>query len=219
MKTVNKQYYEVLVDYVFGSVNPQISDIASGGAYSDMARHTLVTTKDMSNLSLEEKKAFDKKKEDAKKEWKEDIVENIICPQIESLINNGTTDFDKWHETVCNEIILESDKMLAEISIVLHYGQAQKWLNMTLKNMLILENWKITDSIKNSMHCPVDGYIITAAKKLGVKIPKKEDKPWSIWNKADYVDFQKNLVSKLKGSRIEWEIESWPIYKKKLKKS
>ena len=39
------------------------------------------------------------------------------------------SDFDKWHKECCDKLIKTFDKQLFT------YGQAQKWINMSLKNL------------------------------------------------------------------------------------
>ena len=106
-----------------------------------------------------------------------------------------------------------------------HYGQAQKWLNMTLKYMIIMGFWtKKFNSIIEVLHVPVDSYIMEAASILEIMLPRKNgdygkyfessSKPWSKWNKDDYVKFQENLRIALKNKNpsetpIEWEAHAW----------
>ena len=68
-----------------------------------------------------------------KNETKKDITSFIESEIIKAA--NGTSDqreFDIWHEETCAKI-REKFKIAT-----LHDGQAQKWLNMTLKYLLIM---------------------------------------------------------------------------------
>lgn len=210
---VNDNYYGVLLEYLFGTKKPEIFHIAASGAYRDMASHTLT-----SSLSAIEKKAARKELEAVKKQWKHNIIKTIIVPEIETLLREPCNDFDSWHKNVCRNMKSLSKKQLEGYGIIFTYGQAQKWINMTLKNMLISGKWKFNDSIISTLHVPVDRYIILAAKDLGVYPPEL---PWSQWNEDDYISFHKNLDEKLKKlheNKIDWEMRIWSIYKKGLSK-
>ena len=102
------------------------------------------------------------------------------------------TVFDKEHNRICEEII----KTYSEIS-EFTYGQAQKWLNMMLKYVLLIEE---NSALKSYLHIPVDSYIMQSVGSDNPKlkyclklecIPQKNctvdkysestSKPWSKW--------------------------------------
>lgn len=218
---VNEKYYGVLFDYVFGKSKEDltIEDIALGGAYRDMASHTLIR-KNVNGWT-------DKVWEVKKNTWKKETAK-LMSKQIEILDENS--DFNKWHSETCLAMISKTQKLLKD-EVILSYGQAQKWLNMTLKNMLITGKWEEKfKGVKEFLHCPVDSFIINAAEDLGIAVPKKsgkpsENKPWSKWGldenenalanpSEEYIAFQDALRKALgKLSPINWEIAIWPIYK------
>lgn len=132
--------------------------------------------------------------------------------------------FDSEHKRICEEII----KTYSEIS-KLSYGQAQKWLNMMLKYVLLVEGDSV---LKSYLHIPVDSYIMQTVGSDNPKlkhclklecVPKKDgtvgkysesaSKPWSKWNYDEYIAFQNSVrtaVSKCDyNSPIEWENEAW----------
>ena len=132
--------------------------------------------------------------------------------------------FDTWHKKKRNIIIdliktEKSEKYDYEIVKGFTYGQAQKWLNMTLK-YLWLFNLLPAGLDEKLLHVPVDSYIIDAVKAepsndikygLGQKcnIPS-----WSKWDKPDkYKEYQdiirKEVQQKFKKSPIEWEDKAW----------
>lgn len=87
--------------------------------------------------------------------------------------------FDTVHENLCNELVKEWDE--------LKIGQAQKWINMTLKYWLLFGESKIKDIEKNAMffHIPIDSFV--QMEMFNEKYPK----PWSKIDKyADYFDYQ-----------------------------
>ena len=66
--------------------------------------------------------------------------------------------FDKWHSTICDEMIKKAnEKDCKEFS----YGQAQKWLNMTFKYMWLLGiGESFMRKIGKQLHVPIDNYIL-----------------------------------------------------------
>ena len=155
-----------------------------------------------------------------------------------------TDQFDDWHKNTCQKIIevarefCESDKknILEKIKNPynnenegFYYGQAQKWLNMTIKYMWITAKWnEKINSKMDVLHVPVDGYIIEGVWNRegwddvlkGILVNGKEKKgkfssdkviPWSKWNEEQYTEFQKALRAKLKEKTtpLEWEEQTW----------
>lgn len=138
-----------------------------------------------------------------------DNVKVVITQNIDELILVRTKeDFDRNHKDLCEKIIemANSQKVLAAD---LTYGQAQKWLNMTLKYMLLTGFWNDRlQPIIEFLHVPVDSYIISAAKKdLGISITSKA---WSKWDIELYEKFQKEIREKTDNEcPIEWEYRVW----------
>ncbi len=68
-------------------------------------------------------------------------------------------DFDKKHENICsNEIIGHANSVKG---LKFYYGQAQKWLNMTLKYMYMTGLWENEFSnMEEYLHIPLDNYIL-----------------------------------------------------------
>lgn len=132
--------------------------------------------------------------------------------------------FDKEHNRICEEII----KTYSEIS-EFTYGQAQKWLNMMLKYVLLIEKDSV---LKRYLHIPVDSYIMQAVGSDNQKlkyclklecVPKKNgtigkysessSKPWSKWSYEEYIAFQNAVRMAISKSAyhspIEWENGAW----------
>lgn len=148
---------------------------------------------------------------------------DVLLNAVESSDDKQST-FDSEHKRICEEII----KTYSEIS-ELTYGQAQKWLNMMLKYVLLVEGDSV---LKSYLHIPVDSYIMQTVGSDNPKlkhclklecVPKKDgtvgkysessSKPWSKWNYDEYIAFQNSVrtaVSKCDyNSPIEWENEAW----------
>jgi len=203
-------------------------------AYHDLSR-TLdysISTGDLE--TLEKNKEFETYYDFIKtKEMFINEVVRIILGKIKVLLDKPQRDFEDWHEDACNAIMKKVPKRLKSGDPLFrkkdkkgnveddafYYGQAQKWLNMTLKNMVAMGLWDL-DEIHAKLHVPVDSYITEAASGLDVGIPHSyssevckfsgESKPWSTWNDVEYIKFQKALREALEGENpIGWESGAW----------
>jgi hypothetical protein len=130
--------------------------------------------------------------------------------------NNLQSKFDMWHSATCWEIkdyyarTLSNTDSKAKFS----YGQAQKWINMTLKYCWVcggndfcwLEPWFPV------AHVAVDNVILETAKAKGVVATRPCEK-WSRWDsEKEYQDFQQRLrefAAQKKISPLRLEFEWW----------
>ncbi|MDD6483619.1 MAG: hypothetical protein PUF72_03470 [Clostridiales bacterium] len=182
-------------------------------AYRDLAR-TVKFSQSAKQLNATEKKNLI------------ESVEDYIAGEVSKKDINA--DFDKWHCDSCEGIInkMNSGDTLSPNSFT--YGQAQKWLNMTIKYMWLLgllgESFK---DCENKLHVPADSVIIEAVWEnkevyLPLKPNAKREKsynsdkviPWSKWDFESYKKFQSSLreyVSKKDPPEIplEWEAKAW----------
>ena len=168
-------------------------------------------------------------------------LKKTIANEIKQLSDKKAEDFDCWHNKTCLLIVnyFMDNKTILDKDVQFHYGQAQKWLNMALKNMRIMELWNtdFLDKFSSVLHVPVDSGIIKAVWELTrVKLPLitenlpkrtslgrgagaysyEKVKSWSLWNEKEYNDFQKSLreefennLSTCYSSLEKWENESW----------
>lgn len=68
-------------------------------------------------------------------------------------------DYDRQHSKICRDICRD---ICSCKEIIFTYGQAQKWLNMTMKYLVVIH--AITDiKLIKMLHIPVDSYILQAA--------------------------------------------------------
>ena len=166
-----------------------------------------------------------------KAEYKSKVCDRLIIKAYDVLLNavessdDKQNAFDSEHKRICEEIIGTYSE-ICEFT----YGQAQKWLNMTLKYIVLLEE---NSELKSYLHIPVDSLIMQAVGSDNAKlkhclklkcVPKKtvlsakysegSSKPWSKWNYDEYIAFQ-NTVRKAINEKtsfcspIEWENEAW----------
>ena len=187
----NKFSNEELLDFLkfsyFGDLNISI-EVASKRAYRDMCR-TLrfgvlpIDTKDSIISSV-----------------------NVIFKKEIPIINEGSITsqekFDSWHCKVCENM----KNLYEKYDIKLTYGQAQKWINMTIKYLYLFGGYTF-DSVFEELHIPVDNYILDIANKnLRIDKPKK---PWSKWDEEQYRNYQNEIKSKIKIAPLLWEFDKW----------
>ena len=111
--------------------------------------------------------------------------------------------FDIWHKESCEKLIGGFNQI---IEYPLYYGQAQKWINMSLKYLFAIGNEKIDGIDRNYkfFHIPLDNIIQT--KLISYKIAKIPIK----WSRIDdymtYIDYQNKVREIFKG-QIPLEVE------------
>lgn len=137
-----------------------ILSCAVKNAYKDATQQGAYNTKLTDN---EKKKASQKAKQEATEYLKDSINHHILEKDVPFDGQNG---FDKWHKKLCNNI-----KEIFSNSLPFTYGNAQKWVNMTLKYLYLIDsicaeiypNINYFHSLQNVsayLHVPVDSYII-----------------------------------------------------------
>ena len=202
---------ENLSRFLFSSFFGNTGDIIYGSidrAYRDMmtCRKPLVPEK--------EKKA----KEKLTLEKRLEASDTLYCA-IENLLNGKVSDYGNWHKETCNNL---RNHYNAETDY-LKYGQAQKWVNMTIKYIYYIfteaeeflpNEWKnekvaeVLNSFKNDYHMPIDSYILNEMAKRNINI--KPEKAWSnIDNYESYKEYQKEIGDQLPESRLDWEMREW----------
>lgn len=149
----------------------------------------------------------------------------ILHGAIDNLVKcnpkSSTPSYDKWHNDLCV-------KMKSELPCT--YGFAQKWVNMTMKYILLIcdlrpdlneitENTPFYDqyydcikTYRSDLHAPVDRYIInTVWKNDDVPLPLKDGK-------------KKNRQSKCKNPSehviawSKWDEDAYRVFYQKLRK-
>ena len=114
-------------------------------------------------------------------------------------------DFDSWHRDVCSMI----RQKYRDESVMLTYGQAQKWVNMTIKYLYVLGATTFDDYF-DFLHIPLDNYVFDVAKEsLGITRPTLA---WSKWDDYDrqYLQYQKEIREKVTGhTPFRWEFRYW----------
>ena len=192
-KIVDKDIFDFLKVACFGNYSDPVKT-ASDSAYKDMCR-TL---------------RFKDTPYSVRHELRTEITQmlNVEIDKLPSI--KSQEEFDEWHFILSKNI----RKKYLENNISFTYGQAQKWINMTIKYLYILEA-QTFDGVFGFLHIPIDNYILAAVnKQFGIKYP---DIPWSRWD--DYVniylDFQNKIRSKVTDIEpLRWEFRNWIKYAK-----
>ena len=104
--------------------------------------------------------------------------------------------FDKWHRLKCNDIIAKFNEV---INYSISYGQAQKWINMTIKYLLAIGPDYIDGITRNYhlFHIPLDNII--QDKLVNYGIPRLEARWSRINNYDDYLNYQMLVRTKFPG--------------------
>lgn len=163
---------------------------------------------------------------------KEDAMK-ILNSELQILLskNSAHTDYDTWHKNTCNKLmnhyahVTYTNKNGDFMGNAFTYGNAQKFVNMTMKYISLLRRiLKVylpccefcnlfgtrIDELEEKFHVPVDSYIIEAVQKGPYKnhLGKKPE-VWSKWNSKQYLAFSQGLNNELDKSPLEWEHKEW----------
>ena len=201
----------------------------SNFAYRDMCR-TITYSTNYNEKYAESSK--DKKTIKDKKRMLRDDITDLIKAQVYNWINNSTINkdvFNDEHRDLCNKIIEKytGTTNQGEPNGSIYFGQAQKWVNMTLKNLYVYSKSNKTllnlDNIIEYLHVPIDNVILDIASgakicyidppgtKYGVEKPANA---WSKWNDKEYEAYQDTLRNSI-GNVIPiiWELQHWSTIK------
>ena len=248
----NSQMAEFLMFGYFGYTSNEISDMCpcyrirmcANRAYLDLNR----TIEFEDGASEEDKESFRKTCCCVLVHGISEILENS---ELHSDYDESKQKlFDQKHSEICEAIEDIANKRMItsspNTSLLkkkgekgFYYGQAQKWLNMTLKYMELLD-LNNTRSIRELLHIPIDRYILRAAscseksqysrsqhslrKKIAPERHLKEDaalekvfysderaKPWSQLNQTDYEQLQQDLRVAIKEKQEDWDDIKCPL--------
>lgn len=212
-------------------------------AYRDVCRtikYSITTTE----IEQDKKENKENKKETWKefKELKRAFITyeiKIILDNLSNLLS--ASDFDNKHKEICRNMLLSNDSekiknvfktiqdedkkeriknvlkpnYLFKKGCEFKYGMAQKWLNMTIKNLLLAEDmfsgctgYESLCHKRQLFHVPVDKNILKAAKRDFNITGYSES--WSSWEEPTYTEFIRLLKDKLqKTSMLDWEHSAW----------
>lgn len=238
----NNKAFDFLLYSYFGIKESDLNDqsnipyICAKRAYLDLARTVRYEYSSSKLEEMKSKKSSEEDKDkatnfiDSKNELIKNICENILSPikTKEGEISFKNSDFDDWHKAKCEEIInfmnnsidKSNTKILKKESFTI--GQAQKWVNMTLKYLWLLD--ALPTGVKPEyLHVPIDSYIIEIAydnkNKFENALGLLEDKPPKSWSKLseydEYFKIQEAIRKAIKTNTtnetipIKWESLAW----------
>lgn len=228
--------YRVILEMA-GEEMDGVLDLCAQRAYRDLSR----TLRFCSADSKEGRKEVEAKKRELLKKARKAVVDGS-----KDLLSSGSqNDFDRLHKEICEDNSRRSIVMAVReapgIDVLkpvgkegktFYPGQAQKWLNMTLKYFWILDLLQSKDEpcpVESYLHAPIDSFVLKALLKdenlstlmqtRGLangadakKVIKTAHAPWSQWSYEDYAEIQA-LVRSLSESSgrcpIEWEMRAW----------
>jgi len=92
------------------------------------------------------------------------------------------SDFDKWHRKTCEDLVAVYGETFA-----FHEGQAQKWVNMTLKYIFTVGEEHIPgfSPVYTLCHAPIDNIVLDELTRYGFDSPSKA------WSQFDYEEYFK----------------------------
>lgn len=140
----------------------------------------------------------------------ENAVDLLIENEISNIVRFGIAsqeEYNDWHCSLCNKII----QIYATKNICFHFGQAQKWINMTVKYLYVINDVDLSKII-NYAHIPIDNYVFKAAEKeLGIKQPITS---WSRMDNQEYITYQIELRDAIINNYyyetpLRWEMIYW----------
>lgn len=128
-------------------------------------------------------------------------------------------EFDDRHDTWCQDRIryFNAHPHPDKEAFTLTYGQAQKWINMTLKYFAVLNHPAMAD-VYPYLHVPIDSIIYKEAAHptAGIGVPRPPGGiAWSRLNQDQYRDYQQrlrdNITDNSDGSLtpLDWEAQAW----------
>lgn len=187
---VDKDILDYLKAIYFGDLTDPLK-AANSRAYRDMNRTIRFNgLPDATRLALREKV---------------NAVFDTELTKLKSYSITSQDEFDAWHHSVSDKI----KKLYLDEGVKLTYGQAQKWINMTIKYLYMLEANSF-DGVFEFLHIPLDNYVFDIARDLlGIARPKVA---WSSWDNYDeqYLCYQNLIREKITtGTPLRWELRYW----------
>ncbi len=194
MNDLEKKCYCFVLQCYFGDITDPVN-AAIDRAYVDMASHTL--------------KGFAAEEYVQKWEYRYRASEAIRNAMQET--DKMRRDYDFWHNGLCQELQCIYDE---KSSGLLTYGQAQKWVNMAAKYLLVfavifrnMDDPKKLQSIPEffreeaaiqKLHIPLDSFIMQQYHVSGFG-------PWSKMNQKQY----EACRAQIKDKTLQDELEDW----------
>lgn len=190
-------FAEALATFYFGP--PRTED--SLGRYIDRAYRDMNRTLRLAPLNASSRKAL---RAGATK-----VLSDALTHLVSHEHGLSVQTFDAWHREACDAL----KETYATAGIGLTYGQAQKWVNMTLKYLFVALALDIAGPIALKpyyafAHLPIDGIVVKAlkARSFSSTLPRAR------WSRHDdygaYLAFQESIRAHF-GSGLDAEMMLW----------
>lgn len=197
-------------------------DATNEGAYNTLFKKTIASER-LNGLKAASRKA---RKASA----------DFLFRQIRAL-STYAGNYDAWHENTCQGLCDRYRQVyLEKAAPFFTYGNAQKWVNMSMKYIWLL-GLLPAELPETALHVPVDSYIIDALweeENHAVCFPVRVDKPvsrckkyknpsdyvtgWSQWTQKQYCRIFRESLDSEKFT-LEWENGAWIRAAEKRKKA
>ena len=115
-------------------------------------------------------------------------AEQQLITQLQSMLTEemaSQEQYDQWHRDCCDQLI-EAFRAVGKHKM--YYGQAQKWINMALKYLFVLDR-ELTSRNYQYFHIPIDNIVLD--KLAAMSKPPVLNTAWSrIDSFEEYLRFQ-----------------------------
>ena len=195
MNDLEKKCYCFVLQCYFGDMADPVN-AAIDRAYVDMASHTL--------------KGF--AEEEYRQKWKCRYCASKTIKKAVQKTEEMRQNYNSWHNKLCNKL---QSIYVEKAKYQLTYGQAQKWVNMATKYLLVfavifkdMDCQEKLDSIPNffreadaiqKLHIPLDSFIMQQYKVNNFG-------PWSKMNREQY----EACRTQIKDKTLD-ELEDWGV--------
>ena len=196
MNDLEKKCYCFVLQCYFGDMADPVN-AAIDRAYVDMASHTL--------------KGF--AEEEYRQKWKCRYCASKTIKKAVQKTEEMRQNYNSWHNKLCNKL---QSIYVEKAKYQLTYGQAQKWVNMATKYLLVfavifkdMDCQEKLDSIPNffreadaiqKLHIPLDSFIMQQYKVNNFG-------PWSKMNREQY----EACRTQIKDKTLQDELEYWGV--------
>lgn len=196
MNDLEKKCYCFVLQCYFGDMADPVN-AAIDRAYVDMASHTL--------------KGF--AEEEYRQKWKCRYCASKTIKKAVQKTEEMRQNYNSWHNKLCNKL---QSIYVEKAKYQLTYGQAQKWVNMATKYLLVfavifkdMDCQEKLDSIPNffreadaiqKLHIPLDSFIMQQYKVNNFG-------PWSKMNREQY----EACRTQIKDKTLQDELEDWGL--------
>lgn len=189
----------IYYDIDFSSSEGEIINSVIKHAYTDATNQGAFNTREkiIRDHDREIRSYVKDNKEKSEFKTNVDLIKEKAVNEIKKALDNygkDSTDFNSWHADLCSKILdqfkkvlwVDKDQKCNDDRKAFTYGNAQKWVNMTIKNIYVLclmgrlvnennpdvlgtgfhgfmKKYKILCDLSEDFHFPVDSYIIDAA--------------------------------------------------------